>query len=287
MDLKSIFRNGNAVIRLIYINIAVFLVVKLVAIVLQLFNLSSFSLITYLAMPAEITAFLRHIWTLITYMFLHEGIFHLFFNMLCLYWFGKIAMTYLSGKQLVSLYVFGGIVAGLFYLLCYNIFPFYESMVVSSLLLGASGAIMAIIVAAALLAPNMEIALMFVGNIKLKWVAIVTILISLFGITSSNGGGELAHIGGALAGYIFVVLLRNGNDITSYVNKVLNVFANIFRKKKTKKQPKFHYSKPMSDGDYNKAKAQKNADIDAILDKIKRSGYDSLNDEERKKLFKK
>lgn len=287
VDLKSLFKNGNAVTRLIFINVAVFLVIKLVAIFLQLFNVPHISLITYLALPASLHVLPLRFWTLLTYMFLHEGVFHLFFNMLCLYWFGKIALMYLSEKQFVGVYLVGGLVAGLFYLLAYNLFPYYEPLVDASLLVGASGAIMAIIVATAMLAPNMEVMLMFLGRIKLKWLALVTVLISLFGITSSNGGGELAHVGGALAGYIFVVLLRRGTDVSTYVSRIIDKIVNLFKRPKRKKQPKFHYSKPMNDGEYNQYKARKNAEIDAILDKIKRSGYDSLSAEEKRKLFEK
>lgn len=287
VDLKSLFKNGNAVTRLIFINVAVFLVIKLAAIILQLFNISHVSLVSYLALPASLHVLPLRFWTLITYMFVHEGVFHLFFNMLCLYWFGKIALMYMNEKQFVGLYLVGGLVAGVFYIATYNLFPYYEPLVDASLLVGASGAIMAVIIATAMLAPNMEVMLMLLGSIKLKWLALITVLISLFGITSSNGGGELAHVGGALAGYIFVVLLRRGLDLSKYVSRVIDKVVGIFRRPKRRKQPKFHYSRPMNDAEYNQHKAQRNAEIDAILDKIKRSGYDSLSAEEKRKLFEK
>ncbi len=286
VDLKNLFRNGNAVTRLIFINVAAFLVVKLLTIVFQLFN-SYFPLVSYWALPASLHTLPVRFWTLVTYMFVHDGVFHLFFNMLCLYWFGKIALMYITEKQFVGIYLVGGLVAGLFYIAAYNLFPYYEPLVDASLLVGASGAIMAVIVAVAMIAPNMEIMLMLLGRIKLKWLALIIVLISLFGITSSNGGGELAHVGGALAGYIFVVLLRRGTDISAYVSPIIDKIVNIFRQPKRRKQPKFHYSKPMNDAEYNQYKANRNAEIDVILDKIKRSGYDSLSAEEKRKLFEK
>ncbi len=289
VDLKSIFRNGDVVTRLIFVNVAVFAVVNLLLITLRLFNVPNDMVLPYLAMPADVLRFLMRCWTLVSYMFLHTSMMHLFFNMLCLYWFGKIALTYLNSKQVLGLYLWGGVMAGAAYLVSYNIFPYYASMVDQSMLLGASGSIMAIMVAAAMLAPNMKVRFLLIGAVRLKYVAMVTVLVSLFGITGTNAGGELAHLGGALAGYLFVVLWRQGRDVTGFFSGLVDSMASLFdRKPRTKKhKPKFHYQAPTSDGDYNQRKAKRSADVDAILDKIKRSGYDSLSAEEKRKLFEK
>ncbi len=285
-NIKQTFKQGNALIRLIYINVALFVVVKLIFIVLQLFNNSGSFLLSYLAMPAEPVQLLHRFWTPITYMFLHEGIFHILFNMLTLFWFGKLFLLFFSEKQLVGLYVSGGLVAALFYALAFNLFPYYSEVLPYSILLGASGSIMAIIVAAAVRSPNMEMQLMFLGSVKLKYIAIVAILTSFFGLTSKNGGGELAHLGGALAGYLFVVSLRLGTDITKGLNKILDVITDLFKPRKLKvKQNPNRPNRPMSDAEYNVNKARKNAEIDRILDKIKTSGYQSLSAEEKKQLF--
>jgi membrane associated rhomboid family serine protease len=283
--IKNSFKQGTAEIQLIYINLAVFLLVKLTEIVLVLFNISFDFITPYLAAPADLTKLLSRLWTVITYMFFHTGIFHIFFNMICLYWFGKLFLISFSGKQLSALYLFGGVLGAVTYILAYNIFPYFSTQVSSSLLMGASGAIMAIVVAAAMQCPNMKLQLLFVGGIKLKYIAGAVLLVSIFGITSSNAGGEFAHLGGALAGYVFIVSLRKGTDPTKGLNRFLDAVANLFKKgRKTKKQQPFHAQK-MSDAEWNVQKAKNREEIDRILDKIKTSGYESLTAGEKKRLF--
>ncbi|MDD3321607.1 MAG: rhomboid family intramembrane serine protease [Paludibacter sp.] len=285
-NLKQTFRQGNALIRLIYINISVFVGLKLLLVILRLFNISGSYLLSYLAIPADLTQLLFRFWTPFTYMFLHEGVMHILFNMLALFWFGKLFLLFFSEKQLVGLYISGGLIAALFYVVAYNIFPYFSPQLPVSILLGASGSIMAIIVATSLQSPNMEIQLMLLGSVKLKYIAIVAVLTSLLGITSSNGGGELAHLGGALAGYLFVVSLRQGKDFTKGLNGILDTISNLFKPRKLHvKQNPNRPNRPMSDADYNANKARKIVAIDRILDKIKTSGYQSLSAEEKKQLF--
>jgi len=148
-------------------------------------------------------------------MFLHEGIFHILFNMLALYWFGKLFLMFSTEKQLVGLYVMGGFAGALFYVAAFNIFPYFEPVIQHTVLLGASASIMAIIVAAAMQSPNMELRMLFIGNIKLKYVAVIAVLASFFGITSNNAGGEIAHLGGALTGYFLLYLCGRGRILRS------------------------------------------------------------------------
>jgi len=286
-NIKQTFRQGNILVKLIYINVAVFVLFHLTIISLKLFNVSGEFLLQYLAVPANVTQLLYRIWTPLTYMFMHERFFHLFFNMLCLYWFGKMFLMYFSEKQLVGIYFIGGFLAAVFYIVAYNVFPYYNSLIYTSLLIGASGSVMAIIVATAVKSPNSEMRLLLIGAVKLKYIAIAIVLISLFGITSKNGGGELAHLGGALIGYLFAVLLNKGRDMTKWLNRLIDSLVSLFRPKKMKVSKKSaHYNRPkMSDSDYNKNKAERMAEIDHILDKIKSSGYESLNAEEKRKLF--
>lgn len=207
--------------------------------------------------------------------------------MIALYWFGKIFTMYYTDKQLVGLYVSGGIAAALLYIISFNIFPYFEDVIQFSSMIGASGSVMAIMVAAAVKSPDMELRLLLFGNVKLKYIAIAFMLISFFGITSMNAGGEIAHLGGALFGYFFVVSLRQGRDITGFVNKIIDFLADVFAGKKFKRT-KLKTSRPgrkMNDGEYNAAKAQNMAEIDKILDKIKKSGYESLTADEKKRLF--
>ena len=285
-NIKQTFKQGTSLIKLIYINASVFILLKLFFIILLLFNGSGSFLLSYLAIPADLNLLIYRAWTPLTYMFLHEGFLHIFFNMFTLFWFGRIFLMYFSEKQLVGLYLIGGLMAALVYVIAYNLFPYYAPTLHQSLLLGASGSIMAIIVATAFRSPDMELQVLFLGNVKLKYIAIFFVLTSLFGITSNNGGGELAHLGGALAGYLFVVSLRQGKDLTKGISRILDTISNLFgpRKLKVKHNPNRRNSR-MSDAEFNVNKARKMAEIDKILDKIKTSGYESLSVDEKKKLF--
>lgn len=284
--LKLAFRHGNALTRLIFINAGVFLLLKVVLIFFRLFNLPAGFIVTYLALPADLLAILYQPWTILTYMFLHEGIFHILFNMLALYWFGKLFLMFFTEKQLVGLYVMGGFAGALFYVAAFNIFPYFEPVIQHTVLLGASASIMAIIVAVAMQSPNMELHMLFIGNIKLKYVAVIAVLASFFGITSNNAGGEIAHLGGALTGYFFVVSLRQGKDFTKWLNKLLDFFSNLFKPRKLKVKPTNKKgSSKMSDAEFNMNKARRMEEIDRILDKIKTSGYESLSSDEKKRLF--
>ena len=285
-NIKQTFRQGNSLIKLIYVNAAIFILIKLTIIILLFFNISGDFIVSYLAIPADLTQLLHRAWTPITYMFFHEGFFHIFFNMIGLYWFGRIFLLFFSEKQLVGLYLLGGLIAALFYVVAFNIFPYYSPLIHESLLLGASGSIMAILLATTIKSPNMELQMLFLGNVKLKYIAIFYVLTSFFGITSANSGGELAHLGGALAGYFFVVSLRQGKDMTKFLNRILDIFTDLFRPRKLRvKQNPYRKNAPVSDAEFNMNKARKIAEIDRILDKIKTSGYDSLSAEEKKRLF--
>jgi len=285
--LKLTFRHGNSLIKLIYINVSIFIVINMLEIILRLFKISpDISISDYFKVPSDLTLLLAHIWTPFSYMFLHESLSHIFFNMFSLFWFGRIFLLYFSEKQLVGLYIIGGLIAALTYVSAFNLIPFYSPLVQHTLLLGASGSIMAIIVATAFQSPNMELQLLFIGNVKLKYIAAIAILTSFFGLTSNNSGGQLAHLGGALAGYLFIVSLRQGIDLSKGVSKILDIFSDLFRPKKLKVKPNPTSRKTkMTDAEFNTNKARKMAEIDKILDKIKTSGYESLSTEEKKRLF--
>lgn len=284
-QIKLTFRNGNSLIRLIYINIAVYIALQLLMIIFHLFN-NDFDPFSYFALPADMTGILHRPWTIVSYMFLHEQLFHILFNMLALYWFGQLFLMFFSQKQLVSLYLIGGFAGAIFYVASYNIFPFFQPVLHQSILMGASASIMAIIVASAMQSPNMAMRVIFIGEVKLKYIAAFAVLTSIFGITSNNAGGEIAHLGGALTAYIFIVSLRQGTDITKGLNKAIDAVYDLFKPRKLKVSSR---KKPgnykMSDAEFNIFKAQKMEEIDKILDKIKTSGYESLSADEKKKLF--
>ncbi len=253
----------------------------------MLFKMSNSSVLTWLALPADPFEVLARPWTLISYMFLHEHFFHILFNMIALYWFGKIFLYEYSQKQFVGLYVMGGLFGAILYLAFYNIFPLFYEIKDQSLLLGASGAVMALIVASAMRFPNLELRFLLIGNVKLKFIALVSVLISVFGITGNNAGGEIAHLGGALFGYFFVVSLHKGRDLTKWINNLIDLLHNLFIRPSNKSFKKSSKSsgRKMTDAEFNMNKAQNMREIDRILDKIKKSGYESLNDDEKRKLF--
>lgn len=284
-NLKQTYRQGNAVTKLIYLNVALYLMLQIFLIVMRLFTLQGDFIFPFLALPSNFGALLFKPWTLVTYMFLHKDFFHILFNMFALYWFGKLFLMFFTEKQLFGLYFFGGLVAGLTYIIAYNVFPLFSQMADISILMGASGSIMAIIVATAFQAPNMEMRFLLIGTVKLKYIAIAAVLISFFGITSSNAGGELAHLGGALYGYFFIVSLRRGKDHTKSFNKLMDKLSNLFKTRKLKVKHTAASGKKMSDAEYNMTKAKNMEEIDRILDKIKTSGYGSLTSEEKRKLF--
>jgi len=284
--IKQKFREGDALSRLIFINVAVFVFLQTISVLLLLFNHQFTWAAEFLAAPANVFYLLLKPWTAITYMFLHEGFFHILFNMFALYWFGRLFLMYFSQKQLVALYLIGGLAGYVFFAGAYNLFPYFQPAINSSIILGASGSIMAIILAVATQSPNLEMRMLFVGNLKLKYIALLAVITSFFSITSNNAGGEIAHLGGALTGYIFIVSLRQGNDLTAWLNKMLDFISDLFKPRKLKvHKNKGFAERKMTDAEYNQHKASRMKEIDRILDKIKASGYDSLSADEKKKLF--
>ncbi len=276
------FPKKSTLIYLIYINIGMFLFANLLKIGFTLFNLDSFDFLKYLHLTAQTDLLIRQPWSLLTYMFLHTEVLHLFFNMICLYGFGKLFLNYFSQKQLVGLYLLGGIGAGICFICAYNFFPFFADNINKSYLLGASGSIMAIILAISFYIPNYEVQLLLVGKIKLKWIAIAMVAISTFNTTSSNAGGEFAHIGGALVGIFYMFLYNKGKDIAAPINKLIDKIITLFQ---PKPKIKFSQQQPKSDAFYNQQRKTDHQTLDNILDKIKKSGYSSLSEEEKKQLF--
>lgn len=288
-DLKETFKRGNIYIQLIYINAGVFVLTSLLTVFLMLFNRSSEPILRFLDMPASVTAFLEQPWSLFTYMFMHAGVMHILFNMLWLYWFGSLFLYFFSAKHLRGLYVLGGICGGLLYLLAYNVFPYFSGVVNYSYLLGASASVLAIVVATAYREPNYQVRLLFIGTVKLKYIALFMIITDLLFMTSNNAGGHIAHLGGALAGLWFAASLSKGKDMTAWINRALDWISGLFDGKswKRKKKPtmKVHYNRNPKDFDYNARKKADSEEVDRILDKLKKSGYESLTTEEKKSLF--
>ena len=285
-DLKSRFHRGDINLQLIYINVGVFVVTTLVSVFLRLFNIGDASWMNFMTLPASIPEFLKQPWSLLSYMFLHADPLHLLFNMLWLYWFGQLFLSFFSARHFRGLYLLGGICGGLFYMLALNVFPYFTPYIYISTLLGASASVLAIVVATAVREPEYRVNFMFVGTVRLKYVALFMVVTDLLFVTSGNGGGHIAHLGGALAGWGFAWSLRKGNDVTKWINGVLDGCSGVWSKLSSKK-PKMKVSKGgrAADYDYNARKKQQSEEIDRILDKLKKSGYGSLTTEEKKRLF--
>lgn len=286
-DLKNNFHRGNISLQLIYINVGIFVVTTLISVFLMLFNWDATSWLQYLELPAWMPLFLKQPWSLVTYMFLHAGVLHLLFNMLWLYWFGQLFLSLYSARHFRGLYILGGLCGGLLYMLAYNVFPYFSNYLYGSFLLGASASVLAIVVATAVRSPEYRVNFMFIGAVRLKYVALFVVLTDLLFVTSGNGGGHIAHLGGALAGWWFARSLQKGMDITGWINKVFDALSRGIQFKRPAKKPKMKVEKggKTADYDYNARKKQQSEEIDRILDKLKKSGYGSLTTEEKKRLF--
>jgi hypothetical protein len=207
--------------------------------------------------------------------------------MLFLYWFGRIIQEFLNSKRVISLYVLGGLAGGLLYILIYNFLPYYDGRVGESMMLGASAGVYAIVVGAAVFMPNYTFFLLFLGPVKIKYIAMFYVFMSLIDITGPNAGGELAHLGGALVGWFYISQLRQGTDYGGWIIGVIQFVKSMF-----KPQPKIKVThragnrRPSSTaGRTHASTPTPQSEIDAILDKISESGYESLTKEEKQKLF--
>ena len=284
-DMLKILHKGTSLTRLIYLNIAVFIVISVVSIIAFLLDNPAISVkaIDLMSVPASLRALLAKPWTIVTYMFTHKDIWHILFNMLWLYWFGRIFLEYLDQRKLVAVYLLGGISGAIVYVLSFNIFPVFTGIIAESVAIGASASVMAIVIAIAAYVPNYTIHMLLLGRIRIIYVALVIFILTSAVDFSVNSGGKLAHIGGALFGYLYTLNIKKGRDIGIGLNRIIDFFATLF---KPRKKLKVTYKKPASDYDYNKIKAEHQAKINQILDKISKGGYDSLTKEEKDTLFK-
>jgi membrane associated rhomboid family serine protease len=300
-NLKNAFTHSdNSLYKLIAINILVFFAVLIFRVFMTIGGLGDLytSALHYLMMPASLPRLATQPWSVFTYMFLHEGIFHILFNMLFLYWFGQLIHQFLGSRKLANLYILGGLAGAIFYVLIYNLSPYFNTNLDSSLMLGASAGIFAIVVGAATLSPNTTFHLLLLGAVKIKYIAIFYVILSFANSAGANAGGELAHLGGALLGYFYIIQLRKGNDWGVPVQKVGIFFEDLFAGRRS--NVKVSYRKPKSStgtfspfGKSSKPTASNPAkiddasqeEIDSILDKIADRGYEALNKEEKRKLF--
>ena len=299
-NIKQRFSASSVAMKYIYINVGVFILIRLVLILYRLF-LQEPNFTEYVEMPSNLALFARRPWTIITYMFVHIDFLHILFNMLWLYWFGKIFLQFFTGRQLGGLYLLGGLAGGALFILTYNIFPYLRQFSSLSFLAGASASVMAIVFAVSFYRKDYAINLFLIGQIKLIYVALGVLIIDILAVTSDNAGGHIAHIGGALLGIFYAAQYRSGKDIAGFINRLLDRLVNFFthkpklkirRTKKKVSQPgnKSHTEpgkkRPVeTDEAYLRRKQEENRIIDSILDKLKQSGYQSLSADEKKRLF--
>jgi membrane associated rhomboid family serine protease len=286
-DIKNQYKNGSVLIKLIFVNVAVFLGLHLFGLLAWFFRVSNGSrlVVEWLALPADVSQLLFKPWTIISYMFLHEGVLHILFNMIVLYFGGTIFLNYLNGKKLVVTYLLGGLAGGLIYILAFNLLPIFNQVYTVSIALGASASVMAILVAAATYVPNYMVRLIFLGNVKFKHIAIGYVLLDLISIPQGNAGGHIAHIGGALFGFIYIQQLKKGKDFTLGFSRFLDMLKSMLKPNKKMKVVYKNQGKTKTDQSYNNQKMDNQKKVDAILDKISKSGYESLTGEEKAILF--
>ncbi|MFC6997738.1 rhomboid family intramembrane serine protease [Rufibacter roseus] len=297
-DIKSAFSRGNNVLhQLILINVVVFAVLLVLRMIMYFTaGPAAFAyLMSFFRIPSDMGMFAYRPWTIITYFFTHLDFLHIIFNMLNLYWFGMLVREYLGDKRLVNLYVLGGLAGGLLFLLAQNTIPYLYSQG-NAVMIGASGSVIAVMVAAATLLPNYTFNLILIGPVRIKYIAAVMVLLSISGATGGNAGGNIAHIGGALLGFLYIKQLQSGTDLGRPVQAVLGFFSGLFQKRRPLKVAYNNPSRPYSSGTSASTRAQSPShsgsmspsqiEIDQILDKISVSGYESLTKEEKQKLFK-
>lgn len=292
-DLKMEYRVGGIVQRLIFWNVGLFVVPMILFSILRLsgidlpewdwnyrgaygqdwFSLSS--------IPGNL---LWKPWSIILYAFLHSGFLHLLFNMLMLHFAGRLFLTFFTQKQLFGVYVLGGIFAGLLYIVSYNLLPALAGTQAG--MTGASAAIMAILFATVAYAPMYSVRMLLIGTVKLWHIAAVLLALDLIYVSVENTGGHIAHLGGALFGYLYIVLLKSGTDLSKGVSRIIDFFANLFRPKKKTPFTAVHRNTAPPQRPSGQPKDITQKQIDEILDKISKSGYDSLTKEEKEFLFR-
>jgi len=270
--------SAPAIYRLIGYNVLIYLVFGILNLILFLSGSTGISSIsTYFMLPASFSNLMYQPWSIVTYLFLHENFFHILFNMLWLYWIGGILQEYLGSRKVTEAYFAGGIFGGFIYLLAYLLIPVLHQNTEHVFALGASASVLAIVFATATLLPDFGIQLLFFGNVKLKWLALITVALDLISIPNGNAGGHIAHIGGAIAGFLYIKFLyRRGGHLVP--DSFLNMFSPGTKLKVVKNDGK------TSSATYSSKPSQQ--EIDHILDKISKTGYDSLSKKEKETLFK-
>jgi len=291
-DIKLQFQSGNALTRIILVNLAVYVFITLIWVFTQYGNVNAIyeNIVDFLAIHTDTPKIYSHFWGWITHMFFHERFWHLIWNMLMLYWFGRIVGDFLGDERMLPLYIMGGLMGAVFCVIFDWFLP--GSGGIGSRAWGASAASMCMVLAAAMTSPDYNFHLPLIGPVKLKYIAISVMFFDLVGSAGiDNAGGHFAHLGGALFGIIYVSRLQSGQDLTSGLQALFDKLNNrqvpIKPKSPSKKVSKERAAMSVV---YNKGKDAKKVSLetdnfqtklDTILDKINDQGYDNLSDEEK------
>lgn len=284
-EIKLSYKHGSYLTKLIYINAGIWVLVRVTTVFLLLSGNDEPGFTDWLSLPSSVGQFITRPWTIFTYMFLHFELLHILFNMLWLYSFGRIFLEYHQPRKLLGLYLFGGISGGIFYMAAYNFFPYFRNSIEFSQLLGASAAVIAIVIATAVYVPNHIINIVLIGPVRIKWIALVSVVLYVADLAGDNAGGNFAHLGGAFWGFLYMTLLKSGFDVSK---RAENFFDRIFRwSKPGKKKLKVEYNAGnFRDYEYNRSRTRQQEEVNRILDKISMSGYESLSSEEKDLLFR-
>lgn len=288
-SLAYYWKTSNAAVKLIITNVIVFFGVHFVFMIFHLMDMKVVNrmIVDALALPAYLPKFIFQPWSLFTHMFMHQGIFHILFNMIMLYFGGRLFTYYLDDRRLINVYFLSGLSGAILFLLSANIFPLFRPYIQNYNALGASAATLGVLIAICAYRPQDKVQLFLFGGVKLMWIGIIIIAIDVLRFTSGNEGGYIAHFGGAAFGYIFGVNMRQYKDVSRFFQPVQNMFERLVhpqrKSKKSTTLKKVYVRK--SDATFNEDRAKKQRRMDEILDKIKVSGYDSLSADEKKFLF--
>jgi len=288
-EFKNAFsKNNNSHVQLILINVAIFLAMVVVYVFSRIGDMAPvFDFVRNIfSIPPKFIDFLQRPWTFITYSFAHDwtGVFHILFNMLALYWFGKLIIEYLGNDKLIAIYLLGAMAGSTIYLLMFNTVPFFMGRTDFPGMVGASAAVFAVLVAAATLLPNYTFFLMFLGPVKIKYIAFFYILLSFIGTVGPNDGGNLAHLGGALIGFVYIKQLQVGVNWGGWITSTIEWSKGLFQSR-PKVKVTYRKTEPgvkRKPSGFAKATQE---EIDTILDKISDKGYESLTKDEKEKLF--
>jgi membrane associated rhomboid family serine protease len=275
-NIQNRFKQGSIVEKLIYINIAVFFLTLLVSVFQGLYKNESNFIVEWFSLDANFTALLSTPWSIITYGFLHAGFLHILINLIALFYIGNLFIEYFTQKQLLTFYILGTVFGGLLFLVSYTYFPLFKNQ--STILVGASAGISAIFIGIATYIPNYQLKIRFIGFVKLWYLAAIWVGLDILGLAGTNAGGHFSHLGGALFGFLYV--RQASNKKTDILEKVLNLF------KKNEKPLKTVYKSKTKTTSTVKNTSVNQKEIDSILDKIGKSGYDALNKQEKEFLFK-